>query len=73
MNSFFYAVLFLTVLTAATAITIYFALKKESNKNRYSKYVLNKFEPDNTAPKITELIEFHKRNKTSNYKMNEEA
>lgn len=30
---------------------------------RSSKYILNKFEPDNTAPKLTEMIEFHKNNK----------
>lgn len=56
------AICFLSVLIIFTALVIYFTLRKSSSAVRSSRYILNKFEPDNTAPKITEMIEFHKNN-----------
>jgi hypothetical protein len=55
---------FLIVLIITTVITLRANLKKCSEKVYSSKYILNKFEPDNTAPKITEMIEFHKSNES---------
>ena len=51
---------FLIVLIITTVITLRANLKKCSEKVYSSKYILNKFEPDNTAPKI----EFHKSNES---------
>lgn len=61
------AVLAIAIFAIATAVTTYFALRKCSEISRLSKYILNNFEPDNTAPKITELIEFHKENEKVKY------
>ena len=45
-----------------------FCVKKSSDDTKTSKYILNKFEPDNITPKLTEMIEFHKsNNKLSKY------
>ena len=41
-------------------VFIYVLLRKPGTNNEISKYVLNHFEPDNTAPKLTDLIEYHK-------------
>ncbi len=61
------AVAFFIILILFTVLTVYFILTKSSCTSNSSKYILNKFEPDNTAPKITELIEFHKNNETIKY------
>lgn len=61
------AVLVIAVFVIVTAVTMYFALRKCSEISRLSNSILNKFEPDNTAPKITELIEFHKANEKVKY------
>lgn len=50
-----------------TVATMYFALRKCSEISRLSGSILNKFELDNTVPKITELIEFHKANEKVKY------
>ena len=61
------AVAFFIILILFTVFTVYFILLNISCSSISSKYILNKFEPDNTAPKITELIEFHKNNETIKY------
>lgn len=61
------AVLAVAIFAIVTAVTMYFALRKCSEISRLSGYILNKFEPDNTVPKITELIEFHKANEGVKY------
>jgi len=63
MNWIICALVFIAMLVIFTSTTIYFALKKTSTSTYSSRYILNKFEPDNTAPKLTEMIEFHKANK----------
>lgn len=63
MNGVFLAIGFLTILIIFMVVVIYFTLKKTSSAVRSSKYILNKFEPDNTAPKLTDMIKFHKTNK----------
>lgn len=62
MNGIFEAVVFLAILVIFMIVVMYFTLKRTSSNVRSSKYILNKFEPDNTAPKLTEMIEFHKNN-----------
>lgn len=49
------------------ALTMYFVVGKSSQIRASSIYIINAFEPDNTAPKITELIEFHKSHKSIKY------
>ena len=66
MENILITILFLIILTVFMIIAVYYILRKDSDTVALSKYILNKFEPDNTAPKITELIEFHKENKELN-------
>lgn len=67
MNWILCAIGFLIILIVFTVLTVYFVLRKSSCTSYSSKYILNKFEPDNTAPKISELIEFHKANEAVKY------
>lgn len=61
------AVLSIVIFVIVTVVTMYYALRKCSEISRLSGSILNKFEPDNTAPKITELVEFHKANEKVKY------
>lgn len=63
MNWILGAICFFAMLVIFVAVLIYCVLKRSSSSVRSSKYILNKFEPDNTAPKLTEMIEFHKNSK----------
>jgi hypothetical protein len=54
------AIGFVVVLFITMVVVMYALLRKPGANNELSKYVLNHFEPDNTAPKLTELIEYHK-------------
>ncbi len=54
------AIGFVVVLFVVMVVFIYVLLRKPGTNNEISKYVLNHFEPDNTAPKLTDLIEYHK-------------
>ena len=65
----FCAIGFLVLLVLFTVLTIYLVLKKSSCTNNSSEHILNKFEPDNSAPKITEMIEFHMVNEDIKYKI----
>lgn len=60
MIGIFGAIGFIVVLFIAMVVIIYVLLRKPGENNELSKYVVNHFEPDNTAPKLTELIEYHK-------------
>lgn len=68
------AICFLVILVVFVIITIHLTLKRSSDSVLASKHILNKFEPNDTAPKLTEMIEFHKNNRhmrninTANYK-----
>lgn len=66
MNGIIEAMLFIGILTIFTIIEIRKNLKRNSNEVCSSKYILNKFEPDNSSPMITEMINFHKENKDLN-------
>ena len=68
MDGILAAICFLSALAILVIAIMYFTLKRSSNAVRASKYILNKFESDNTSPKLTEMIEFHKNNhKLSKY------
>lgn len=62
MQGIFEAIIFLMMLIIFMVVVMYFTLRKSSIAVRAGKHILNKFEPDNTAPKLTEMIEFHKKN-----------
>lgn len=62
MNEILMAILFLTVLAAVVTVVVGLALKRSSKEVCSSRHILNNFQPDNTAPKLTEMIEFHKNN-----------
>ena len=63
MSQILIVTIFLILLNIVLIILL---LKPMSKKIESSKYILNKFEPDNTSPKLTEMIEFHKNNKDLN-------
>lgn len=56
-------VIFIVLIGVSFAISFFSNFKKENRPFCSSKNILNKFEPDNTAPKINELIEFDKKNR----------
>jgi len=62
-------VAFIGIMVVTVTLMMYFVLKKDTSKNESSKYILNKFEPDNTSPMLTEMIDFHKKNKSIKYKI----
>ena len=53
MNGILAAICFLSVLVIFVIVIMYFTLKRSSSTAHTSKYILNKFESDNTAPKLT--------------------
>lgn len=55
------------ILVAVSTLTLRLALKKSSQESWSSRYILNKVEPDNTAPTIEELIEFCKNSENVKY------
>lgn len=64
------AIGFIVVLFVMMVVAIYALLKKPGANSEVSKYVVNYFEPDNTAPKLTKLIEYHKAsNRKIKYKI----
>lgn len=67
MNGVFCIISFIFVLIIFVALTMYLVLKKISHIRSSSEYIVNRFEPDNTASKLTELIEFHKLNQNTKY------
>lgn len=69
MNWIVYTLCFIAVLAIFIAISIYSVLGRGKSTNRSSKYIVNMFEPDNTAPRLTELIDFHKANVGVKYKI----
>lgn len=62
MHGILGAISFLTVLIIFMVVVMYFTLRKSSITVHSCRRILNKFESDNTAPKLTEMIEFHKNN-----------
>lgn len=67
MNEIEVSIIFFVLLIAVISLTMYWILKKPSDVGSFSKGIITKFEPDNTAPKLTDMIDFHKVNKTSHY------
>lgn len=68
MNGILAAICFLSALVIFVIVIMYFTLKRSSSSAHTSKYILNKFETDNIAPKLTEMIDFYKNNhKLSKY------
>lgn len=63
------AIVFLVLLSSVVALGMRIALKNTGNKYETSRYIVNKFEPDNTAPMMTELINYHKNNEETKYKV----
>lgn len=59
---FVVAICFLLVIVTIVATSLQMNLRKSSEQIHSSKYILNKFEPDNTAPKLTQMIDFHENN-----------
>lgn len=61
MNGILEAIVFLVVLIIVVIAVMYFALKKNDKATQSSRYILNKFKPDNAASDLTEMIEFHRK------------
>ncbi len=60
-------IVIITLAVAVMVFTMYFVVGKSSRIKASSIYIINAFEPDNTAPKMTELIDFHKSNEMIKY------
>lgn len=56
-----------TLTVVIMAFTMHLVMGKSSRIRASSIYIINAFEPDNTAPKITELIDFHKSHEKVKY------
>ena len=59
-------ILVMIIVLFAVMATIIFTLSlliKQEKSNKKSKLIVNSFEPDNTAPFLTDLREFHEQNK----------
>ena len=56
MNGILEAIVFLVVLIIVVIAVMYFALKKNDKATQSSRYILNKFELDNAAPELTEIL-----------------
>lgn len=61
------AVIVIVLTVIVIAMSMYFVLGKNSQISQVSGYILNKFEPDNTSPNVTELVVFHKANEKVKY------
>lgn len=46
-----------------------FRKDKTSETNRDSIRIIQRFEPDNAAPPLSDMIDFHKKNSTIKYEM----
>lgn len=60
----------IVIVTLAVAIMVFtmcVVVGKSSRIRASSIYIINAFEPDNTAPKITDLIDFHKSHEPIKY------
>lgn len=57
------AACFVIILAVFTVVVMYFALKRRSDSVLASRYIVSRFEPDNTATKLSDMIDFHKRHK----------
>ena len=64
------AVVFVALLAVVVAVSLR-VLIKDTAISKYSKYTISKFEPDNTAPKLTEMVEYHKANEKIRYVIGE--
>lgn len=62
MTGIFEAMCFLLILIIFMIVATYLVLKK-NDKVRSSRYILNKLIPRDATPELTEMIEFHKKNK----------
>lgn len=58
---------FTVLMMVAIVVIIVNAMKDVDDNHAASAEILNIFEPDNTAPKITELIDYHKENDKAKY------
>ncbi len=63
MSQILIVTIFIISLILLNIVLIILLLKPMSKKIESSKYILNKFESNNTAPKLTEMIEFHKNHR----------
>lgn len=71
MNSVLGSVALIIIMIIIVTIMMFFILRKVTLNSDSSKNIVNSFEPDNTAPKITEMVEFHKNNEKIKYKIRE--
>ena len=53
-------VLFVIVMVVWLGFLMQYSLSDKSKNSRSSQFIVNYFEPDNTAPKISELVHYHK-------------
>lgn len=70
MNEILGAVLSVVFLTFIVVLSMR-VLGKDTAVSKASKYIIGRFVPDNSAPKLTDMINYHKDNPTVHYKVSE--
>ncbi len=61
------ACIFIAVSVLVIIVTMYFVLIKPTQNNIISKKIVYSCKQNNSNPTITDLVEFHKKNKTVDY------
>lgn len=61
MNTIAFIVVSSVLIGLIYVILIFTLLREKGSTFNPGLYIINKFEPDNTAPKLTDMIEFHQQ------------
>lgn len=64
------AIFFVAILIGVVIVTMK-KLKNDTIISKESKNIIGKFVPDNSAPKLTDMIEYHKKCDKVHYKISE--
>lgn len=60
MNEIFWVIFCVITIIIGFSLVMYRVLVRQDIMRKDSVFILNAFEPDNTAPMITEMINFHR-------------
>ncbi len=63
--------IFFIILLAFTVVVSMKLLVKDTTISKGSKKIVGKFVPDNSAPELTDMIDYHRNNETSKYRISE--
>ncbi len=63
------AILLLAVTVIILAMVLWAQFSTKNSAQNEGNIIINKFEPDNDSPTLTEMISFHKENGTVEYEI----